>query len=81
MKRPRTQLPGTAGTVTSFTTDGSSLSFIWSVVLSPQGTLSVESANPSGTGTGFLNCGSDAIESMRYRLDPLTVHSLSGPSE
>jgi len=42
------------------------------------GTLRLASRKPVGTGAVWVNCGSDATESIKYKLLPLSWQGLSG---
>ena len=56
------------------TVAGSSRSLTYSNVPLGRGTLNVESTYPAGTGTVWAHCGSDATESIKNRLEPLSWH-------
>src|SRR5207253_8480482 len=45
---------------------------------SVRGTVTFVSINPAGIGTGCLNSASDAMDSIRKRLVPSSVHCWSG---
>src|ERR1700719_5284491 len=71
---------GSTGSTIMLTVDGSSRSFKYNNVPFGRGTLSVESTKPAGTGTVWLNCESDATESIRNKFVPVSLHCLSGLS-
>src|SRR5258705_13340357 len=69
---------GVMGRVTPLTADGSSRNLRYKPVSLGCGTLRLASRKPVGTGAVCVNCGSDATESIKYRLLPLNWHDLSG---
>src|ERR1700722_7018067 len=71
---------GKTGRTIMLTAEGSSRSFRYSNVPFGRGTVSVESTKPAGTGTVWLNCESEATESIRNRFVPVSLHCLSGLS-
>src|SRR5258708_5458337 len=77
----RRQFSGLMGGVAVLTAEGSSRNLRYKPVSPGCGTLSVASKNPVGTGTVWVNCGSDATESIKYRLLPVNWHGLSGLAE
>src|SRR5258707_4028519 len=69
---------GVTGRVTLLTAEGSSRSLRYNPVSLGWGTLRVASRKPGGTGAVVVNCGSDATESIKYKLLPISWHGLSG---
>src|SRR5258708_35767473 len=69
---------GVTGRVTLLTAEGSSRSLRYNPVSLGCGTLRLASRKPAGTGAACVNCGSDATESIKYKLLPLSWHGLSG---
>src|SRR5258706_380296 len=69
---------GVTGRVTPLTAEGSSRSFRYKPVSLGGGALRLASRKPVGTGAVCVNCGSDATESIKYKLLPLSWHGLSG---
>src|SRR5882762_1023856 len=68
---------GVTGRVTLLTAEGSSRSLRYKPVSLGCGTLRLASRKPVGTGAVCVNCGSDATESIKYKLLPLSWHGLS----
>src|SRR5258707_5882195 len=69
---------GVTGRVTLLTAEGSSRSLRYNPVSPGCGTLRLASRKPVGTGAVCVNCGSDATESIKYKLLPLSWHGLAG---
>src|SRR5260370_42702123 len=72
---------GVTGRVAVLTAEGSSRNLRYKPVSPGCGTLSVASRKPAGTGAVWVNCGSDATESIKDKLAPLNWHGLSGFAE
>src|SRR5260370_39309080 len=74
----RRHFSGVTGRVAVLTAEGSSRNLRYKPVSPGCGTLSVASRKPAGTGAGWVNCGSDATESIKYKMAPLNLHGFSG---
>src|SRR6202790_1906781 len=72
---------GVTGNVTLLTAEGSSRNFRYKPLSPGCGTPSMASRKSVGTGAVCVNCGSDATESIKYKLAALNWQGLSGLAE
>src|SRR6202163_2960175 len=72
---------GVTGNVTLLTAEGSSRNFRYKPLSPGCGTPSMASRKSVGTGAVWVNCGSEATESIKYKFVPLNWHGLSGLAE